>query len=58
MSPQSSLFLVRCPVPTAISRYERGVARQSKATDNLQRLLDRHPHLLSEIEVEKEDTAT
>lgn len=41
----------------AFSRYERGIARQSKATDNLLRLLDRHPHLLSEIRTEKEETA-
>lgn len=41
----------------AFSRYETGSARQSKATDNLLRLLDRHPHLLNEIQVEKEETA-
>jgi HTH-type transcriptional regulator/antitoxin MqsA len=41
----------------AFSRYETGTARQSKATDNLLRLLDKHPHLLNEIQVEKEESA-
>jgi HTH-type transcriptional regulator/antitoxin MqsA len=41
----------------AFSRYETGRARQSKATDNLLRLLDKHPHLLNEIQEEKEETA-
>lgn len=41
----------------AFSRYETGTARQSKATDNLLRLLDKHPHLLNEIQEEKEETA-
>ncbi|MEZ4754152.1 MAG: type II toxin-antitoxin system MqsA family antitoxin [Bdellovibrionota bacterium] len=35
--------------PNAFSRYENGEALQIKATDNLLRLLDRHPHLLAEI---------
>ena len=33
----------------AFSRYERGLARQPKATDTLLRLLDWHPELLEEI---------
>lgn len=41
----------------AFSRYERGSARQSKATDSLLRLLDRHPQLLEEIKAEREGTA-
>ena len=41
----------------AFSRYERGLTRQSKATDSLLRLLDKHPHLLREIRIKKEDTA-
>ena len=40
--------------PNAFSRYENGEALQIKATDNLLRLLDKHPHLLEEIR--KEDT--
>lgn len=41
----------------AFSRYQTGTARQSKATDNLLRLLDKHPHLLNDIQDEKEETA-
>lgn len=41
----------------AFSRYERGAARQSKATDSLLRLLDRHPQLLEEIRAKREGTA-
>lgn len=41
----------------SFSRYERGVARQSKATNNLLLLLDRHPQLLDEIINQYEDTA-
>ncbi len=41
----------------AFSRYETGASRQSKSTDNLLRLLDRHPHLLDEIKYEKEESA-
>ena len=36
--------------PNAFSRYENGEALQLKSTDNLLRLLDRHPHLLREIQ--------
>ena len=35
--------------PNAFSRYERGEIRQTKALDQLLRLLDKHPHLLDEI---------
>jgi HTH-type transcriptional regulator/antitoxin MqsA len=35
--------------PNAFSRYERGESMQMKATDNLLRLLDKHPKLLSEL---------
>jgi HTH-type transcriptional regulator / antitoxin MqsA len=33
----------------AFSRYERGEVRQTKALDQLLRLLDKHPHLLEEV---------
>ena len=35
--------------PNAFSRYERGEALQLRATDNLLRLLDKHPALLEEL---------
>ncbi len=35
--------------PNAFGRYENGEALQLKATDNLLRLLDRHPTLLDEL---------
>lgn len=36
--------------PNAFSRYELGKTTQPKAIDQLLRLLDRHPELLSEVE--------
>jgi HTH-type transcriptional regulator/antitoxin MqsA len=35
--------------PNAFSRYERGEVRQTKALDQLLRLLDRHPEQLDEL---------
>ena len=35
--------------PNAFGRYERGEALQIRATDNLLRLLDKHPELLNEL---------
>jgi len=35
--------------PNAFGRYERGEALQMRATDNLLRLLDKHPELLNEL---------
>ena len=35
--------------PNAFSRYECGESLQLKSTDNLLRLLDKHPHLLDEV---------
>lgn len=35
--------------PNAFGRYERGEAVQMRATDNLLRLLDKHPELLKEL---------
>ena len=35
--------------PNAFSRYERGEVRQTKALDQLLKLLNKHPHLLDEI---------
>jgi len=35
--------------PNAFGRYERGEALQLRATDNLLRLLDKHPELLDEL---------
>jgi len=35
--------------PNAFGRYERGEALQMRATDNLLRLLDKHPELLDEL---------
>lgn len=35
--------------PNAFSRYESGEVLQMKSTDNLLRLLDKHPHLLNEL---------
>jgi len=35
--------------PNAFSRYERGETLQMRATDNLLRLLDKHPELLGEL---------
>jgi len=33
----------------AFNRYEQGIARPPKATENFLRLLDRHPHLITEL---------
>lgn len=35
--------------PYSFSRYERGTAQQSKLTDKLLRLLDKHPELVAEL---------
>ncbi len=35
--------------PNAFSRYERGEALHMRSTDNLLRLLDNHPELISEL---------
>lgn len=35
--------------PNAFGRYERGEALQMRATDNLLRLLDKHPEMLHEL---------
>ena len=43
--------------PNAFSRYENAEALQIKATDNLLRLLDKHPHLLEEIKDESTEAA-
>lgn len=35
--------------PYSFSQYERGTAQQSKLTDKLLRLLDKHPELIAEL---------
>lgn len=42
--------------PNAFSRYENGEALQMRSTDNLLRLLNRHPELIHELEREKSES--
>lgn len=38
----------------AFSRYEKGISRPAKGTENFLRILDKHPHLVDELRPEEQ----